>query len=92
MWWALLWAFLIGSAATADKSGMSAAILAFVIIWYFAWKADGVDVIIKKADGIIAELNSRIQTLEASLGNHKRDQKTGWEPNPMIPSYPEELE
>ena len=92
MWWALLWAFLIGSAATADKSGMSAAVLAFVVIWYFASKADGIDEVIKKADGIIAGLNGKIQSLEASLGHYKRDQKTGWEPNPMIPSYPEELE
>ena len=88
MWWALIWAFLIGSAANADRSGIFAAILAFVAIWYFTWKSDEVA---RKSNATIAGLNSRIQTLEeASANSSKRYQEE--EPDPTSPGYQTELE
>jgi hypothetical protein len=41
MWWGLLWAFVIGGIAESDSNGGSggAAFVAFLVIWYFVWKA-----------------------------------------------------
>lgn len=41
MWWALLWAFIIGQVAAFDSNGgaTGAMILAFLVIWYFASEA-----------------------------------------------------
>lgn len=87
MWPALLWAFFIGLATTADKSGMSPAILAFIAISYFAWKANE---IMNKGNAIIAGLNSKIQSLEASLNGPKWHEEK--EPDPMSPGYQAEIE
>jgi hypothetical protein len=43
MWWALFWAFIIGSLATTgnvtDAWG-GGALVAFFVIWYFVWKSE----------------------------------------------------
>jgi len=49
MGWALLWAFILGSAATADKTGASAGFLAFIVVWYFAAKSDEAESVAEKA-------------------------------------------
>ena len=42
MWWAILWAFVIGEISnSSDDSGATwGAILAFFVIWYFIDKAN----------------------------------------------------
>ena len=62
MWWALIWAFIIGSAAASDHSGGSAGFLTFCVIWYFAAKSDDV---IKVADNMIAGLRNKVSELES---------------------------
>lgn len=66
MWSATIWAFVIGSAAASDRTGTSAGFLAFLAIWYFAWKSDEIS---KVGDNIIRGLKDKISDLESTRGN-----------------------
>ena len=74
MGWALFWAFIIGSAANADHTGGSAGFLAFLVIWYFASKAND---IARVGDNMINGLKSKVSELEStrynSYNSHKND-------------------
>ena len=68
MGWALLWALIIGSAATSDHTGGTAGVLAFFVIWYFADKADK---IAKVGQRMLDEHQNKIDDLELLQSNSR---------------------
>lgn len=78
MGWAIFWAFFIGSAATADKSGASAGLLSFFVILYFANKADTLN---KVGQRMVDERQSRIDELELAQNKHDIPPKKEWGEN-----------
>jgi hypothetical protein len=68
MWWALLWAFIIGSLATTgnvtDASG-GGSVVAFFVIWYFACKAEEIRRVALKLESRARYLESQAQMNES---------------------------
>lgn len=61
MGWALLWAFIIAGISTSDVNGSGVFVISFLVIWYFADKANG---IAKLGQRMIDERQNRIDALE----------------------------
>jgi hypothetical protein len=70
MWWALLWAFIIGSLAATgnvtDASG-GGSLLAFFVIWYFVWKAEEMRRIVLRLESRALYLESQAELNESRL-------------------------